>query len=105
MRVTVPVLLTPPITVGGLRLTETGTSVAACKVSVRLVARPFTEAVIDTFLLVPNGWVVIVKFTDVLPAGMFTVAGTVAAGSELLGIRVRLPGAAGDSNVTVPMEV
>ena len=45
-----------------------------------------------------------VKFAVVPPAGMSTLTGTEAAGSELAKVTVMIPGAAGASSVTVPVE-
>lgn len=62
-------------------------------------------AEIVAFVLAATADVATVNVAVVLPAGMVTLAGGAAAGSELLSVTVILPGAAGASSVTVPVEL
>ena len=101
LRVTVPVAVRVPITVEGLMLIEAGAK--DCTTRVRLVARPLAVAVMVMFLVELTAWVVTVKLIVVLPAAIVTLAGTVAAGSELVSVTTVLPGAEAASSVTVPV--
>lgn len=62
-------------------------------------------AVIVTEALVETGCVVIVKFAFVAPAGMVTLAGTLATVLSLVSVTTAPPAGATLLEVTVPVEV
>jgi hypothetical protein len=63
------------------------------------------SAVMAAFVCVATGWVATVKLPAVAPAGIVTVAGTVAAVWLLLSAIVIPPDGAASAIVTVPVEV
>jgi len=101
VRVTVPVEVVPPVTLDGASVTDkipVGFTVKVAKAKEVPSAQPRVTAVAVVTVVV-----VTEKVAVVLPAGIFTDAGTVATGLLELNPIVRPPAGAGFVRVTVPV--
>jgi hypothetical protein len=102
VNVTVPVDEVPPVTEVGTKLTAL--SVGAATVNVADLETPKTAPIVTEVLAV-TGVVVIVKVTEVAPAGTLTLDGTCATLVLLLESGTTAPPeGAGPVNFTVPVE-
>ena len=100
-RVTVPVLVAPPVMAAGVIASP---ATHGFTPSVAVFDDPLYVAVMSTPTAVPTGLVVIANVADVAPASTVTEAGTVAAAVLLLVSATTAPaGGAGADSVTVPM--
>jgi hypothetical protein len=105
LRVTVPVLVAPPATVEGERLTLSKVgSGGAVTVSVAISTMPLSFAVMFAVAPEATAEVVTVNAADVWPARMVTLAGAVAAALSLERATTRPPTGAALLTVTVPVE-
>jgi hypothetical protein len=101
LRVTVPVVGVPPITVVGLSVRDASWGARTDSEAVRVMK--LREAEIVTVVFVVTGTVVIVKFAVLAPARTVTLAGTPAA--ELLSLKFTdVSTAALPLSVTVPVD-
>jgi len=99
---TVPVELLPPLTLDGLSVTDR--SAGGLTVTVACSETPLRLPVIVTPTCAATAVVLIVKVAEDLPAGMVTVAGTVAAFEPLESFTTSPPEGAGPLSVAVPVE-
>ena len=101
--VTIPVVIMPPVTLAGVNVTERMTGAAITRVPDFVT--PFTAARIDALTLATTGRVVTVTDAFVAPAGIITVAWTVASGMDELRLTTTPPAGAGASMVIVAVDV
>jgi hypothetical protein len=101
LRLIVPVELAPPPICCGEKAKPTGAG--GCTVSVVVCWMPWLEAVMVTGVELLTGSVVIENCAVVLPAGTFTLDGTLTMfGLALLRVTLVPPAGAGPLSVTVP---
>lgn len=102
-RVTVPVKVSSPLTVDELKvwLARIGVDGSTVRVAVLVTVPAFAEIVTVVVLATPT--VAISKVAEVLPAGIVTVAGTVAALLLLVRDTTVPPEGAVQSRLTVPV--
>ena len=100
---TVPVEVLPPVTEVGLSVTETNCGGKITREAVREL--PPAAAVKIAIFCVETATVFTTKVFDVFPAGMVSVAGTIAAGSLVDRLTTNPPVAADELKVTVAIAV
>jgi hypothetical protein len=93
----------PPVTLAGVNVTDRMTGAAITRVPDFVT--PFTAARIDALTLATTGRVVTVTDAFVAPAGIVTVAWTVASGMDELRSTATPPAGAGASIVIVAVDV
>ena len=104
LSVTVPVVVPPPLTVLGLRVSWPIPGGRTDRVA--LLLEPLQEARIVTEVVAVTGDVVTVKEEEVWPAATVMLAGTVATAVLLLvGVQTTPPAGAGPVRVTLALEI
>ena len=100
--VTIPEVFRPPVTLAGVNVTDRMTGAAIT--SVPDFVTPFTAARIDALILARTGRVVTVTDAFIAPAGIVTLAGTVASAMDELSATTTPPAGAGASMVIVAID-
>ena len=100
--VTIPEVFRPPVTLAGVNVTDRMTG--AAMTSVPDFVTPFTAARIDALILARTGRVVTVTDAFIAPAGIVTLAGTVASVMDELSATTTPPAGAGASMVIVAVD-
>ena len=100
--VTIPEVFRPPVTLAGVNVTDRMTGAAIT--SVPDFVTPFTAARIDALILARTGRVVTVTDAFIAPAGIVTLAGTVASAMDELSATTTPPAGAGASMVIVAVD-
>jgi len=103
LRVAVPTLPAPPMTVFGLKLSDANE--IGDIVSVAVSEKPFNEAEIVATVCTVTALAVTVNVADICPAGIVTEDGTTADLLLLMRLMVKPPAFAGPLRVTVPVDV